>query len=123
MQPSDLGVSELHATAEGFFLPGQEELTQPYVPRYFAEIGATAAFRQGWVLSRVAGAAFPRLAVSEETVALAEVTLRTDLPEGLRRKLADGLDELRRALASLRRTSAPFRPLPLRATVGGPRSA
>jgi aminopeptidase N len=65
-------------------------------------VGSTARFRHGWSLGRVAHQAFPRLAVSEETVRLAEATLRTDLADQLRRELVDGLDNLRRALASLR---------------------
>jgi aminopeptidase N len=103
MRPSSASAYEVYATGEGFFLPGQEELTQPYVARYFAEIGATAEFRQGWALGRTALRAFPRLAVSEETVRLAEATLRTDLADALRRELVDCLDQLRRALTSLRR--------------------
>jgi aminopeptidase N len=106
MRPSSASAYEVYATAEGFFLPGQEELTQPYVDRYFAEIGATAGFRHGWSLGRTALLAFPRLAVSEETVRLAEATLRTDLADALRRELVDCLDQLRRALTSLRRWAA-----------------
>jgi aminopeptidase N len=106
MRPSSASAYEVYATAEGFFLPGQEELTQPYVERYFAEIGATAAFRGGWSLGRTALLAFPRLAVNEETVRLAEATLRTELADALRRELVDCLDQLRRALTSLRRWAA-----------------
>jgi aminopeptidase N len=103
MRPSSASAYEVYATADGFFLPGQEEVTQPYVERYFAEVGATAEFRHGWALGRTALQAFPRLAVSEETVRLAEATLRTDLADALRRELVDSLDQLRRALTSLRR--------------------
>ena len=107
VQPSPLSAYEVYATAEGFFQPGQEALTEPYVARYFAEIGATARFRHGWPLGRVAAYAFPRLAVSEETVALAEATLRTGLADPLHRELVDGLDQLRRALTSLHRHPTP----------------
>jgi aminopeptidase N len=103
MRPSSASAYEVYATADGFFLPGQEAVTQPYVQRYFAEVGATAEFRHGWALGRTALQAFPRLAVSEETVRLAEATLRTDLADALRRELVDSLDQLRRALTSLRR--------------------
>ncbi|MFL6026095.1 MAG: M1 family aminopeptidase, partial [Friedmanniella sp.] len=102
MRPSSASAYEVYATGDGFFLPGQEELTEPYVARYFTEVGSTAGFRHGWSLGRVAHQAFPRLAVHEETVRLAEATLRTDLADQLRRELVDGLDNLRRALASLR---------------------
>ena len=103
MQPSALSAYEVYATAEGFFRPGQEELTEPYVERYFAEIGATAQFRHGWALGQVAKLAFPYLAVSAGTVQRAEAALATDLADPVRRELVDGLDQLRRALTSLER--------------------
>jgi aminopeptidase N len=101
MQPSPASAYELYAAAEGFWQAGQTELTRPYVARYFAEIGATAQFRGGLVLARLARAAFPRLAVERETVRLAEQTLAGDLAAGIRRELVDGLDQLSRALNSL----------------------
>ena len=103
MAPSTLSAYEVYATAEGFFLPGQERLTEPYVERYFAEIGATARFRQGWALGQVAKLAFPYLAVSGETVQRAEATLATELADPVRREVVDGLDQLRRALTALER--------------------
>ncbi|SDR96963.1 Membrane alanyl aminopeptidase Metallo peptidase. MEROPS family M01 [Friedmanniella luteola] len=102
-QPSEVSAYEVYATAEGFFRAGQEELTAPYVERYFAEIGATAEFRRGWALGRVAGLAFPHLAADARTVALAERALAGDLPDPVRREVVDGLDLLRRAVASLER--------------------
>lgn len=36
MHPSELSAYEVYATAEGFFRPEQQELTAPYVDRYFA---------------------------------------------------------------------------------------
>ena len=79
MQPSELSAYELYATADGFFDPRQTDLTAAYVPRYFAEIGATADFRSGWVLGGVATKAFPSTAATPETVQLAEQTLGRDL--------------------------------------------
>ena len=104
MEPSSVSAYEAYATADGFFRPGQDELTQPYVARYFAEIAATARFRRGWALGRVAQEAFPRLAVDAETVRLAEQTLAGDLPDPVRREIVDCLDQLRRALTSLERS-------------------
>ena len=66
VEPSNLTAYELYATAEGFFVPGQEELTDPYVDRYFAEIGATGAFRSGWALRDVAAKAYPGLAATPD---------------------------------------------------------
>jgi aminopeptidase N len=105
MQPSELSAYELYATAEGFFDPRQTALTAGYVPRYFAEIGATAEFRSGWVLGGVATKAFPSTAATPETVQLAEQTLSRDLAAPVRRALVDATDRLRRAVASLSRFS------------------
>ena len=99
--PSDLSAYELYATAEGFFVPGQEELTSPYVDRYFAEIGGTGAFRSGWALREVAAKAYPWLAATPQTVQRAEQTLAGDLPGPVRRALLDGTDKLSRAVRSL----------------------
>ncbi|GAA1427692.1 aminopeptidase N [Microlunatus lacustris] len=103
VEPSSASAYEVYATAEGFFRAGQEELTAPYVERYFAEIGGTAEFRRGWALGRVAGLAFPDLAADARTVALAEQTLAGELADPVRRELVDGLDQLRRAVTSLER--------------------
>ena len=64
VEPSSLGAYELYATGDGFWDAGQDELTAPYVARYFAEIGGTAAFREGWALGQVATQAFPRTAAT-----------------------------------------------------------
>jgi aminopeptidase N len=101
MQPSALTPYELYAIAEGFFEPGQEELTDPYVRRYFAEIAATADFRTGWSLGAVAGRAYPSLAASPATLELANEVLAGPLAGPLRRALLDGTEALRRAVASL----------------------
>jgi aminopeptidase N len=103
VEPSSASAYEVYATAEGFFRAGQEDLTAPYVERYFAEIGSTAEFRRGWALGRVAGLAFPDLAADARTVARAELALAGELADPVRRELVDGLDQLRRAVASLER--------------------
>jgi aminopeptidase N len=103
MRPSSLTPYEIYAVAEGFFEPGQEELTDPYVHRYFAEIAATAEFRAGWSLGAVAARAYPSLAASPATLQLANQALAGPLAPPLRRALLDGTDALRRAVASLSR--------------------
>ncbi|GAB3766888.1 aminopeptidase N [Microlunatus parietis] len=104
MRPSTASAYQVYATAEGFFRPDQDELAADYVRRYFAEVGATAGFRTGWALGRTAELAYPYLAVSEETLALAEQTLAGNgLADPLRRALIDGTDRLRRAVAARRR--------------------
>jgi aminopeptidase N len=101
-RPSGLSAYELYATAEGFFLPWQHELTEPYVRRYFTEIAATAEFRTGWALGRTALLAFPTAAPSS-ALAWAESALEAPgLAAPIRRSLADGTDELRRALNARR---------------------
>ena len=105
-EPNELSAYEVYATAEGFFLPWQNEFTEPYVRRYFAEMPETAAFRTGWALGRTAMLAFP-VDAAVAGVALAEQTLkRPDLAAPIRRSLVDGTDELRRAAAARLRWSA-----------------
>ena len=101
-RPSDTPAYELYATANGFFLPGQQRLTSAYVPRYFAEMPGTAAHRQGWAQARVALACYPTNPALASTVELAETTLeRTDMQPGLRRSIVDGTHALSRAVRSL----------------------
>jgi aminopeptidase N len=80
VEPSELSAYELYAAAEGFFVAGQEPLTDPYVERYFADIGGTGAFRSGWALREVAAKAYPHLAATPETVRRAEQALAGELP-------------------------------------------
>ena len=103
MSPSAATAYEVYATGEGFWVAGQEELTEPYVARYFAEIGGTTDFRSGWALGEVAENAFPALAATADAVRRAENLLESDLPALIRRAVVDGLDQLRRALASQQR--------------------
>jgi aminopeptidase N len=91
---------ELYAVAEGFWQAGQDDLTDQYVPRYFADIAATAQLRSGWVVSRIAEKAFPWSAVVPETLQLAEEFItRDNVSSGVRRAVVDAADDLRRALA------------------------
>ena len=103
MSPSGASAYEVYATGAGFWMAGQEELTEPYVARYFDEIGGTADFRSGWALGEVAENAFPVLAATDEAVRQAENLLDSELPALIRRAVVDGLDQLRRALTSLQR--------------------
>jgi aminopeptidase N len=97
---SELSAYEIYAAAEGFFLPSQEDLTESYVRRYFADVPHTATFRTGWVLGHAAWLAYP-VGASDEAVGWAEDTLRrTDLAPPIRRSLEDGTDELRRAVTA-----------------------
>jgi aminopeptidase N len=91
----------LEATAEGFWQPGQEELTAEYVPRFFAEAPAMAARRKGWPAERLTALIYPRYAVADSTrKAAADLLGRTDLEPALRRVVVDADDEIGRALAA-----------------------
>lgn len=91
----------VEATAEGFWLPEQAELTASYVERYFADMPEAARLRTPWTAERVASLAFPRYAVAQPTREAAEALLaRDDLTPGLRRAVTDAADDLRRALVA-----------------------
>lgn len=87
------------ATAQGFWQPEQADLVHAYVERYWPDAVALAE-RRGPAIAEAAGRwAFPACAVTPETLALGESCLRdADLIPALRRKLADQLDDLARAL-------------------------
>ncbi|MGH3481004.1 MAG: aminopeptidase N [Nocardioidaceae bacterium] len=91
---------EVYALCEGFWWPDQDELLEPYVDRYFDDIPATAALRSGIVVAQTASLAFPKYAVSHRTLQLAETSLSgASFGPGLRRSVADRVDDLRQALA------------------------
>ncbi|MFW6689796.1 aminopeptidase N [Streptomyces sp. MAR4 CNX-425] len=102
--PGAAGAGELSnylftAAALGFWQPEHRDVLAPYVPRWFAETPALAA-RRGPAIAAAAGrAGFPRGFVDAETLRLGEECLERGEPvPALRRKLADQLDDLRRAL-------------------------
>ena len=91
------------AAAGGFWQPGQDELTRPYVARYFAEMPVMAARRPIQVAVPVAMAAFPRYSVDADTLAAANSFVGApDANPILARVVVDLADELRRALAARR---------------------
>ncbi|WP_369238103.1 aminopeptidase N [Streptomyces sp. R21] len=87
------------ATAQGFWQPEQADLLKGYVERYWTDAVAVAA-RRGPAIAEAAGRwAFPAHAVSTETLRQGETCLNEADPiPALRRKLADQLDDLARAL-------------------------
>jgi aminopeptidase N len=79
---------------------GQEELTAPYVERYFAELPDAVDHFSGWLLADVAEAFFPITALEEGTLARAHALVELDgLDLSLRRKVVDMTDELTRRIA------------------------
>ncbi|MFL6163059.1 MAG: aminopeptidase N [Jatrophihabitantaceae bacterium] len=102
-EPSTLSAYELYAIGEGFFEQSQDELTRPYVTRFFADMPGTARLRSGWALPQVISAAYPVLSAAPEVLELAEATLAGDLDPKVRRALTDGTDVIRRAVRSRQR--------------------
>ncbi|MBT2504530.1 aminopeptidase N [Streptomyces sp. ISL-98] len=88
------------ATAQGFWQPEQADLVRPYVTRYYRDATAVAD-RRGPAIAEAAGRyAFPAFAVDPESLCHGEDFVRdNELIPALHRKLADQLDDLRRALA------------------------
>ncbi|MEW2486264.1 aminopeptidase N [Streptomyces sp. NPDC048411] len=88
------------ATAQGFWQAEQTDLTSDYVPRYYPD-ATRLATRRGPAIAEAAGRhAFPVYAITADNLHLGEQALNGNtLTPALRRKLADQIDDLRRALA------------------------
>jgi aminopeptidase N len=94
---------ELEAIGLGLWQVGQDDLTAPYVARYFDELLATTEVRTGQMLGLATNIYYPRWSVSEETVARAHALLaRDDVDIIIRRELVDETWNLERRLASRR---------------------
>ncbi len=91
---------ELEAAGLGMWRGGQEELTSPYVERYFAELPATAQVRSGWVLALAAEAFFPLSHADAHTLELARALLADPdaLPPSVRKRVVDMADEISRRI-------------------------
>ncbi len=96
---ADVGNHEVEAAGMGLWRHGQQELTAPYVERYAADLPATAGVRSGWILALSAAAYFPRTHVDEQTLAVVrELAEHPDVPPAVRRRVADGADDLAAAI-------------------------
>lgn len=95
------------ATAQGFWQPEQNDLLHPYVARYFPDAVAVA-HRRGPAIADAAGRhAFPAHAIDTHTLTLGESCIADGDPiPALRRRLADQLDDLARALKIRTATAA-----------------
>ncbi len=91
---------ELEAAGLGMWRGGQEELTRPYVERYFTELPATTEVRSGWVLAEAAEAFFPLSHADEHTLAQAQGLLADPdaLPASVRKRVVDLADETSRQI-------------------------
>jgi len=93
---------ELEAAGAGMWRGGQEELTDPYLERYFADLPTAVAGRSGWVQADVVAFFFPRGAVAGGTLERARAATDDDtLPRAVRRRIADEADLLARRVAVL----------------------
>ncbi|GAA4754760.1 aminopeptidase N [Nocardioides endophyticus] len=91
---------ELEAAGLGMWRGGQEELTAPYVDRYFDELPDTVRVRSGWVLADATEFFFPVTSLSETTLDRARLLASdTALDLSVRRRLGDAADDLARKLA------------------------
>ena len=91
---------ELEATGSGFWRIGQEDVTGPYVERYFAEVPGIAEVYQGWVMPDVAEAFFPFPAFDEAVEPARRTIARDGLDKSLARRLVECLDVLERSVAT-----------------------
>ncbi|MEU6377952.1 aminopeptidase N [Streptomyces sp. NPDC046909] len=88
-----------NATAQGFWQPEQTNLVREYVPRYFQDAVALSHRRSNAMADATGRWAFPAPAVDADTLRLGEECLADAEPTpALRRRLADQLDDLARAL-------------------------
>ena len=96
----DVANYELEAAGAGLWRGGQEHVTAPYVERYFADLPGIAAVRSGWVLALCAESFFPRTAADAATRDRAVALIDSGaLEPAVRRRVADRVDALERALA------------------------
>jgi aminopeptidase N len=99
MRDPTLSNYQLWSLAEGFWQPEQAELTAPYVERLFAEMPDAAKLRGDLALDVLLRFFYPRYAASEQTLELAAALVaRDDISLPLRRRVADGTDDLRRVV-------------------------
>ncbi|MDI6627290.1 MAG: aminopeptidase N [Rhodococcus sp. (in: high G+C Gram-positive bacteria)] len=84
----------------GFAGPGQGELLEPYVARYFDAIEGVWSRRSSEVAQTVVIGLYPSWSISEESLAAADEFLDGDLPPALRRLVIEGRAGVVRALAA-----------------------
>ncbi|MFE3292088.1 aminopeptidase N [Rhodococcus sp. NPDC059234] len=82
----------------GFSAPGQDELLEPYVARYFADIPGVWARRSSEVAQTVVVGLYPAWSISAASVAAADQFLAGDHPPALRRLVVEGRAGIERSL-------------------------
>jgi aminopeptidase N len=93
----------VEAIVGGFHHPTQHALTEPYVQRYFDTIGDVWATRPGEIARLLAVGLYPDT-ISDDALTAADTFLaRSALPPPLRRLVAEGRDDVQRALRARKR--------------------
>ncbi len=104
---AELSNYRVWALAEGFWQPGQPDLTAPYVERFFADLPGVDRLRGDQVMPMLTQLLYPRYAASPATVVAAETLLeRGELSIPVRRKVIDATDDLRHVIRALGRLGA-----------------
>jgi aminopeptidase N len=88
----------VRAAIRGFWQPDQEALWAPYAARYFAVLADVWRTRTPVMAEEITEGMFPAVAVSADTVRLADDALAGDRAPGQRRLLVEGRADLERAL-------------------------
>ncbi|MGW5073769.1 aminopeptidase N [Rhodococcus sp. NPDC004095] len=84
----------------GFAGPGQGELLEPFVARYFADIAGVWERRSSEVAQTVVVGLYPAWSISEGSVAAADAFLAGEHPPALRRLVVEGRAGIVRSLAA-----------------------
>ncbi|MFD4368122.1 aminopeptidase N [Rhodococcus sp. NPDC058521] len=88
------------AIAGGFVGVGQDDLLEPYVARYFADVPGVWERRSSEVAQTVVIGLYPSWSVGRESIEAADRFLESDLPPALRRLVSEGRAGVVRALAA-----------------------
>jgi aminopeptidase N len=99
---AELSYFRVWALAEGFWQPGQTDLTAPYVERFFADLPGIDRLRGDQVASLLTQHLYPRYAAHPATVSQAEALLdASELSIPVHRKVVDCTDDLRHVIRAL----------------------
>jgi aminopeptidase N len=83
----------------GFVQPGQPDLLEPYVSRYFEMLPSVWAGRTFEIARNIAAGLYPRWRIEPDTIARTDALLaRSDLPPALRRLLVEARADVERAI-------------------------
>jgi aminopeptidase N len=104
MTPDALSNSETEATLAGFMPAEHSDVLAAFVQPYFDSVLSVWQSRTFHTAERIIDGFFPRLQISEQTIARAHALVDDEsLPRGLRRMLAEGAADMARALRAQER--------------------